>query len=324
MEPSTEPVIETQPVSSSRFAGFWRRVGALVVDSGVQGLLGLPLGLLLGERLAPVGSPARLVGLLIVLPYLGVLGSRVGGGQTLGKRLLGLRVVDAVGQPLSLSRSFTRATLLALPWIFNGIRFGSLGPVVMATLWVAGILIFGVGGAILGSFLLNRPTRQAFHDLVVGTYVVHADGLGLPVPAKSSRRPLVASAAWVVVVAVVTTFMLVKGPDFMAYQFPRALMESLSAIPGATSYEIKSLTTWGAGRTSKAIVAVIWFHGAPEDSKKAAQEAAAAMLQLHPEAATAQSLVVTVVRGWDVGVFSLTSAQTYVQTPTQWRADLGL
>lgn len=324
MDPVVEPIMETQPLPTARFAGLWRRVGALVVDSGVQGLLGLPLGLLLGERLAPAGSPARLVGLLIIIPYLGVLGSRVGGGQTLGKRLLGLRVVDAGGQPLSLSRSFTRAALLALPWIFNGIRFGSLGPVVMATLWVAGLLIFGVGGAILGTFLFNRPTRQALHDLLIGSYVVHADGLGLPVPARSTPRPLVASAVWVVVVAVVTTVMLVKGPAFMADQFPPALMESLSAIPGATSYEIKNLTTWGAGRSSRAIVAVIWFHGAPEDAKKAAQEAASAMLQLHPEATTAQNLVVTVIRGWDVGVFNMTSAQNYVQTPAQWRAELGL
>ena len=114
MDQAVEPILETQPLMpTARFAGFWRRVGALVVDAGVQGLLGLPLGLLLGERLAPVGSPARLVGILIVLPYVGVLGSRVGGGQTLGKRLLGLRVADAGGQPLPLARSFARAALLA-------------------------------------------------------------------------------------------------------------------------------------------------------------------------------------------------------------------
>jgi uncharacterized RDD family membrane protein YckC len=324
MDQVVEPVLETQPLPTARFAGFWRRVGALFVDSAVQGLLGLPVGLLLGERLAPVGSPARLVGLLIIMPYLGVLGSRVGGGQTLGKRLLGLRVVDAGGQPLSLARSFARAAMLALPWIFNGIRLGSLGPVVMATLWVGGLFVFGVGGATLGTFLFNRPTRQALHDLVVGSYVVHADGLGLPVPARSTRRPLVASAAWMGVVAVVTTVMLVKGPDFMADQFPPALMERLSAIPGATSYEVKNMTTWWGGRSSKAIVAVIWFHGAQEDTKKAAQEAAAAVLQQHPEATTAQKLVVTVIRGWDVGVFSMTSAMNYVQTPAQGRAELGL
>jgi hypothetical protein len=35
------------------------------------------------------------------------------------------------------------------------------------------------------------------------------------------------------VVAVAGTVMLVKGPDFMADQFPPGLMESLSATPGS-------------------------------------------------------------------------------------------
>jgi uncharacterized RDD family membrane protein YckC len=324
MDQTAEPLLETQPSQTARFPGVWRRVVAFFVDTGVLAVLGLPLGLLLGERFAPVGSPARLVGLLIILPYLGVMGSRFGGGQTLGKRLIGLRVVDVSGQLLSLPRSFARAALLSLPWIFNGIRFGSLGPIVMATLWVAGILIFGVGGAIIGTFLLNRPTRQGFHDLLVGSYVIDASGLGLPVPGVSTRRPLAASTIWMAIVVVATTVMLVKGPDLVAGQFPPVLMESMSAIPGATSYEVKNMTTWWKGRSSNSIVAVIWFRGPPSEVKKAAQEVAAAMLQHHPEAATAQNLGVTVIQGWDVGVYSSTSSMSYIRPPAQWRAELGL
>ena len=119
--------LETLPAPTSRIAGFWRRVGALVLDSIVLGLLGIPLGLLVGERFAPVGTPARLMGLLVLIPYLGLLGSQVGRGQTLGKRLLGLRVVDASGQPLSVTRACMRAALLSLPWAFNGLHFRTLG-----------------------------------------------------------------------------------------------------------------------------------------------------------------------------------------------------
>lgn len=324
MESPAGPVLETQAVPTSRFAGFWRRVAALVVDGLVLGAIGFPLGLLLGEGLAPVGTPARLIGLLVILPYLGVLGSYVGGGQTVGKRLLGLRVVDANGRPLSLARSFARAALLSLPWIFNGIRFASLGPVVLATLWVASILIFGIGGAIIGTYVLNRRTRQALHDLLVGSFVIQADGLGLRVPAMSTRRPMLASGAWVSLVAAGTTAMVLMGPGLIASQFPPVLMEAIAAIPGASSIEIKNLTTWGPGRSSKVIVAVLWFRGPPEDMKKAAQEVAAATLKHHPDAASVPTLAVTVIRGWDVGIASMTSAQNYVQTPAQWRAELGL
>jgi uncharacterized RDD family membrane protein YckC len=324
MEPFIEPVLEAQVIPTSRVGGFWPRVGALFVDGLVLGAIGFPLGLLLGERFAPVGTPARLIGLLVIIPYFGVLGSQVGNGQTLGKRLLGLLVADANGQPLVLSRSFIRATVLSLPWIFNGIRFGSLSTVVLATLWVGGILIFGVGGAIIGTFVLNRRTRQALHDLLVGSYVIQAEGLGLRAPAMSSRTPMVASMVWVVLIAAGTTAMVAKGPGLMASQLPPVLMDSVSAIPGASSWEIKNITIWGAGRSSKALVAVLWYRGRQEDIKKAAEEVAAAMLQHHPDGATAQTLKVTVIRGWDVGIARMTSVQNYVQTPAQWRVELGL
>jgi uncharacterized RDD family membrane protein YckC len=323
MEPSSEPVLETQAIPVSRIAGFWRRVGALVVDGVVLGSIGFPLGLLLGERLAPVGTPARLIGLLVIIPYLGVLGSQVGNGQTVGKRLLGIRVVDADGNALPLNRSLVRALLLSLPWILNGIRFGSLDPVVMITLWVAGVLIFGVGGAIIGTFALNRRTRQALHDLVVGSYVVRADGLGLHVPVVSTRTPMVASLAWIGLVAIGTTVSAAMAPRLASNELSPALMESVSAIPGTNSFEITHLTVWGGGRTSTQLRAVLWCQGPSADTERAARQMAAAMLQHHPDAATAPNLGITVIRGWDIGIAKMTRSESLMRSPAQWRTELG-
>lgn len=75
MAPSPEPVIEvieTQTVSSSRFAGFWRRIGALLVDSAVLGVVGFPLGLLLGTFDPPLQNgcqPASAAGKAFVGVY---------------------------------------------------------------------------------------------------------------------------------------------------------------------------------------------------------------------------------------------------------------
>jgi uncharacterized RDD family membrane protein YckC len=322
MNQAVEPISETHLSPTAQFADFWRRVGAFLVDSIVQGFLAIPLGFLIGERLAPIGSPTRLLGLLIILPYLGILGSRIGGGQTPGKRLLGLRVVDAQGQPLPLSRSFARAALLWLPSLVNNLQFASLSPVVMAIAWLALVVSLGVGGATIGTFLFNRPTRQTLHDLVVGSYVVHADRLGLSVPARSTWRPLVGSAAWVGLAAVVTTMLLMKARGINS-QFPPALIQSMSAMPGVTSYELESLPTGGADRSSNVISVVIWFNGAPEDTEKAAMDVAAAILQSYPGATTVEKLIVRAIRGWDLGLFHMTSSKTFVQTPAQWRAELG-
>jgi hypothetical protein len=88
--------------------------------------------------------------------------------------------------------------------------------------------------------------------------------------------------------------------------------------------EIKSITTWGRGGTSKVVVAVLWFRGPGDGARQAAREVVAAMLQHHPDAATAPSLAVTVIRGWDIGIANSTSAVNFVQTPAQWRAELGM
>jgi hypothetical protein len=63
--------------------------------------------------------------------------------------------------------------------------------------------------------------------------------------------------------------------------------------------------------------------GPADDTRQVAREVAAAMLQHHAGAATAPTLAVTVIRGWDVGIASSTRDATFVQTPAQWRAELG-
>lgn len=72
------------------------------------GIVGMLLSALLFDTFARMGVYARLIGFAIALAYFGVLNSRIGGGQTLGKRWLGIRVVDAQGQLLSPPRALLR------------------------------------------------------------------------------------------------------------------------------------------------------------------------------------------------------------------------
>ncbi|GAO03083.1 RDD family protein [Anaeromyxobacter sp. PSR-1] len=322
MEPLAEPVLETQPVAA-RFAGLWRRLAAWLVDTLVLAAIGFPLGLLLGERFAPIGTPARLLGLLVAVPYLGILGSEIGNGQTLGKRLLRLRVVDADGRCLPASRAFVRALLISLPGMINGVTFRLSGPVAVAALWVTGVLVLGLGGATLGTVLLNRPTRQGLHDLLVGSYVVEAGRVGLPVAASSTRRPMVASAVWIALVAAGATAMVVWAPALTANETPPVLFDRVASIPGVNSMQVKTVTTWRAGGTSKVVSGVVCYGGRSEDVPEAARQVAAAMLDHYADAASAPTVGVTVVRGWDVGVARLTHDQNFVHTPEQWRAELG-
>jgi uncharacterized RDD family membrane protein YckC len=150
-----------------RVAGFWRRSLAAALD----GLLLLPLVLLFGgvtsalaghalPRLAELGfgyvvhlavdgglagRVALAVAVVVALLYETLFLSTT--GQTPGMRLVGLRVIDAWGEPPSVTRTLWRIVGLAL----------SIALFCGGYLWIA----------------FSREKR-GLHDLIAGTYVIRA------------------------------------------------------------------------------------------------------------------------------------------------------
>ncbi len=125
-------------------------VAALVIGRGMPRLAQLgPAGLidavLGGSRIAVVGL--SLFGLLVAV-YLVLF--HAGAGQTLGKRLVGIRVIDGFGQPLGLGRSLLRCAAL------------------VPSLALAGLGVVWIG--------FDRE-RRGLHDWLADTYVVIAPTL---------------------------------------------------------------------------------------------------------------------------------------------------
>lgn len=118
------------------YAGFWRRLGALLLDLLITTVLGLPFLLLPGA--------GWITGLLVWWLYFPFFNSSALQG-TPGKIYLGLAVTDEAGSRLR----FRSAAIRELLEIVSG-------------------LLLGLG------YLLNlfTPRRQTFHDLLAGTLVV--------------------------------------------------------------------------------------------------------------------------------------------------------
>ena len=86
-------------------------------------------------------------------------------GGSVGKLIMGLRVVDAEGQLAGIRRSFLRTLL----WIVDAITCGL--PI--------------VGGVLM----VSRPGHQRFGDQVAGTYVVRKGSVGVPVVIPPPEPP---------------------------------------------------------------------------------------------------------------------------------------
>jgi uncharacterized RDD family membrane protein YckC len=122
-------------------------LASVVVGHGLPRLSQLGPGGLVDALLA--GSMMAATGLalfaLLGASYLVIL--HAGPGQTLGKRLVGIRVIDGFGQPLGLGRSFVR-TLALVP---------SAGLAGLGVLWIG----------------FDRE-RRALHDRLADTHVIVA------------------------------------------------------------------------------------------------------------------------------------------------------
>ncbi len=203
--PATPVIFE--PVA---YAGFGRRLGAAVTDA-VLGLLVTALTVVVVGAfwfIAAVSTREasnEQVALteLALLVMLGVVfwvydaGLESSPAQaTLGKRAVGLLVLDGYARRISFGRAtarhfvkFVPLALGVLPLILSlqGLLAGVIDSVTV-TLGIVG-LVFSVCAAI--EFLLIALTRQkrGLHDLIAGTVVVRRDMLSRVVPASAAPPP---------------------------------------------------------------------------------------------------------------------------------------
>ena len=139
-------------------AAYWRRVAAWSIDSVLIVVIPFFAFAELVVSSEPAGQSGESgqtgVGFLfyLVVPLYSAILHRYWNGQTLGKRLLRIRVCGLIGQPITLGQSLGRS-YLRMAFLF--LTFGILW--VIDALWP----------------LANRD-RQSLHDRAAGTLVVAA------------------------------------------------------------------------------------------------------------------------------------------------------
>ena len=92
-----------------------------------------------------------MLGFSVAIVYFGTLNSRITGGQTLGKRLLKIKVVARDGTPLSVPKSFLRFLPLGAPWFLN---HAQLPDSALFSIWsyAVSIMIVGLGLSVVYLF----------------------------------------------------------------------------------------------------------------------------------------------------------------------------
>ncbi len=285
-------------------ASFWRRLAAWVLDMLLLIVTGYTLGFAFSDTWYRIGPYGRFVGLAIVLLYFGLLNSRIGKGQTFGKGIAGIAVRDQEGRPIGLGCSLLRITILAVPTILSGWALPVFQVGIVS--WLVTTICFGVGGALAYTIVFNRGTRQEFHDLLLGTYVVHL--AGKPIEKYPRAAKVHRTISFVLIGAVALgagILMLLKPypPEANATRTFR-LYQMLQADPRFFTVKVGDRLSVNGKNTTHSLVVEVWLKGppSPHEQIRLVSELWQAALSSGDDLQDLDEVIVKVTSSIDLGI----------------------
>lgn len=326
---SNVPLEETvqEPVMTKRICGFWIRGLALFIDSLMIGFVGYVIGFIFFDCLAGLGAGARLVGFLICLTYFGICNSSLARGQTLGKMITKIRVVNRNGETISLPLSLLRFTVLGAPFFLNNL----LLPPDSANSFIyflLGVIIFGGGGSIIYLYIFNTSTRQSFHDLIAGTYVVHSPDSGSVEPRPFWNGHYIVIAViflitFIVPILLIESF-LKNEPLVSLIPLQKKIVETGDFYSASVNAGEMQALSWKSSQNQppalkmKYLNVVAYINKRPNDYKAKVLEVAYTVKNSYPYFSEQNSVCITVAYGYDMGISRIFRSYSGRYSPSQW------
>lgn len=254
------------------------------------------------------------------------LSSSLGKGQTIGKRITKIEVVDKTGKHISPGLSFLRSTILDLPFFLNGLMIPS--SIVLSPLgYLMQFILFGFAGAIIYLYIFNRHTRQSLHDLACGTFVVKTLPKGEVAVAPVWKPHFVITGVWFLVVVAflfVSQVLSQKGVLHEILALQNVLISSGSVHIATVSIGKTWQTSNGKRIETTHITSNAIWKKRPENNADAAKQIAALILKNYPDALNKDILAVTITYGYDIGIARAWRNETVQHSPREWQKILAL
>ena len=322
-------LIKLNPIYSK----FWNRVGAFFIDIIVLALLGFILGLFLKDTFVQLGSQALLIGFIISLVYFGLGNSLIFKGQTLGKKILKLRVVDKNLDTISLQKSLLRTLIYTVPYFF--LNYGLNGSTQFSTLFIAKEIILLSFLIILPiHFIINSSTRQAIHDLILKTYVVELEAYPGQQLKKSRFSPIIYSGIVLIVLITLFIFFNLQNRNLIetakklvpiSEQIDRNNEVQNSSISQNFSTVLKLGSDENISKTNSLVLDIELNKNLisdinPEDIAELAfvKDAVKIILKDVPNAKRFDFIQVNLIYGYNIGIYKSSNSMTVSNTIENW------
>jgi len=308
MEADTSHMTADRP--PRKVAGFWRRLVADLLDALVLGIIGYAIAFPLRYAFSAMGIHALWIGLACSFLYFGILHTQVGGGQTPGKRVLGIQVLRRDGGFLNFGNSLIR--YMAVSFIlYNGL-YGSLlallpGKVSMV---IGPPFLLVVVWAFFACFILIplHPLKRGLHDLMAGSVVVHKgayDAAALDQmenPARTRRALLTLSGVTLAIVG-----LLVVG----VFALKSREIDELSTLYGTLGhdYDVRGVRSFSFNGQQPILIVEVFLpmvrYDDKADRERVRGQVSRKVQESFPNLGRYRELRVITLSGFNIGIASL-------------------
>jgi uncharacterized RDD family membrane protein YckC len=299
---------------------FWTRVWALLIDSIVLGIIGYLLGLTIQDFLISVGSYGFIFGLIITVAYQTICNSNLLNGQTIGKYFMKIQVVDINGDTINLGKSFLRALILSLPYFTFNLSIPGFSDTSFISIVKTFILLSIVIGVVV-IYIFNRQTRQSLHDLIVGTYVVTTKENEVPVtiPTVTKTPFYVFGGLVTLLVCLAVCFMNSETPE---QKNVLSIYHQVSQIDGVLSVNVGENTIYSNGSKTLSYETKLQVKILPDDeleNDKMVRKTVQTILNNVTDINNFDVIVISLNRGFNIGIASQNSTKRVSYSPVKWR-----
>jgi len=315
------------------YSKFWTRFAAYLIDGVILGLTGTINGLLFSDFFAQMGSQGLLVGFLISLLYFGLGNSKVFNGQTLGKKAMQLQVVNPDFRTLSVTKSIIRALIYTVPFFFLNYRIPGWSELSVSFIAKA-VICFTFLIVLPFHLIINTPTRQALHDLFLGTYVINLEGFSRNQLGKSRLLPSLISGILAVFIMSLIVFINTRNTESrIIVQELRPLKEQIDKLDKVGYSSILSNTSstrmlgsdeisrYKSLRLNIVLKENLISKLKPDDMEDLpiVKDAVRVILTDYPAVKNLDYIQVNLVYGFNIGISKSSKALTSSHSYDEWR-----
>ncbi len=310
----------TEKTQKNWIANFWKRIGAIFIDTLILGLTGFLLGQTFESTFVQIGGWGRLIGFIIGLIYFGSMNSKLFNGQTVGKRIFNIRVADSNNQSIPLIKSVFRYIILTAPFSLNGAPFSNE---TLLSYWIypLSMIVFGGGFSIIYLYIFNRVTRQSLHDLALHTFVVNANIEKQAV--GKIWKPHLAIVIVFFSIAVLVPSFSGKLAQNQPFKQMRAVQSALLNEKGVNHAMITSNKTIFSSsnqgtKTTTDVTTHVFLSSNNINDVELARKLATIVVQNYPETVDKDALRVKLTYGYDIGIWSQWSSRIHDFNPDEF------